>query len=49
VNCEVVGMCEEAVPVLGAESVDFLFYLTCLCNYCVIIIGAIRSSFREEG
>jgi hypothetical protein len=25
VNCEVVGMCIEAVPVLGAESVDFLF------------------------
>jgi hypothetical protein len=25
VNCEVVGMCVEAVPVLGAESVDFLF------------------------
>jgi hypothetical protein len=24
VNCEV-GMCVEAVPVLGAESVDFLF------------------------
>jgi hypothetical protein len=22
---EVVGMCVEAVPVLGAESVDFLF------------------------
>jgi hypothetical protein len=28
VNCEVVGMCIEAVPVLGAESVDFLF------NWC---------------
>jgi hypothetical protein len=25
VNCEVVGMCVEAIPVLGAESVDFLF------------------------
>jgi hypothetical protein len=25
VNCEVVGMCVEVVPVLGAESVDFLF------------------------
>jgi hypothetical protein len=25
VNCEVVGMCVEAVPVLGAESVDFRF------------------------
>jgi hypothetical protein len=25
VNCGVVGMCVEAVPVLGAESVDFLF------------------------
>jgi hypothetical protein len=25
VNCEVVGMCIEAVPVLGADSVDFLF------------------------
>jgi hypothetical protein len=25
VNCEVVGMCVEAVPVLGAESADFLF------------------------
>jgi hypothetical protein len=25
VNCEVLGMCVEAVPVLGAESVDFLF------------------------
>jgi hypothetical protein len=25
VNCEVVGMCVEAVSVLGAESVDFLF------------------------
>jgi hypothetical protein len=27
VNCEVevVGKCVEAVPVLGAESVDFLF------------------------
>jgi hypothetical protein len=24
-NCEVVGMCVEAVPVFGAESVDFLF------------------------
>jgi hypothetical protein len=24
-NCEVVGMCVEAVPVLGAEFVDFLF------------------------
>jgi hypothetical protein len=24
VNCEVVGMCVEAVPVMGAESVDFL-------------------------
>jgi hypothetical protein len=23
---EVVGMCVEAVPVLGAESADFLFY-----------------------
>jgi hypothetical protein len=27
VKCEVVGMCVEAVPVLGAESVDFLFNL----------------------
>jgi hypothetical protein len=25
VNCEVVEMCVEAVLVLGAESVDFLF------------------------
>jgi hypothetical protein len=25
VKCEVVGMCVETVPVLGAESVDFLF------------------------
>jgi (2Fe-2S) ferredoxin len=25
VNCEVVGMCVEAVLALGAESVDFLF------------------------
>jgi hypothetical protein len=25
VNCEVVGMCVEADPVLGAESADFLF------------------------
>jgi hypothetical protein len=25
VNCEVAGMCVEAGPVLGAESVDFLF------------------------
>jgi hypothetical protein len=25
VNCEVVGMCVEAGPVLGAESEDFLF------------------------
>jgi hypothetical protein len=25
VNCEVVGMCVEAVPVLCAESVDFVF------------------------
>jgi hypothetical protein len=25
VNWEVVGMCVEAVPVLAAESVDFLF------------------------
>jgi hypothetical protein len=25
VNCEVGGMCVEGVPVLGAESVDFLF------------------------
>jgi hypothetical protein len=25
VTCEVVGMCVEAIPVLGAESVDFLF------------------------
>jgi hypothetical protein len=25
VNCEVVLMCVEAVPVLGTESVDFLF------------------------
>jgi hypothetical protein len=25
VNCEVVRMCVEAVPVLGAESADFLF------------------------
>jgi hypothetical protein len=24
-NCEVVGMSVEAVPLLGAESVDFLF------------------------
>jgi hypothetical protein len=24
VNCEVVGMCVEEVPVVGAESVDFL-------------------------
>jgi hypothetical protein len=24
-NYEVVGMCTEVVPVLGAESVDFLF------------------------
>jgi hypothetical protein len=24
VNCEVVGMCVEAVLVLGTESVDFL-------------------------
>jgi hypothetical protein len=28
VNCEVVGMCVDAVPVLNAESVDFLF------NWC---------------
>jgi hypothetical protein len=28
VNREVVGMCVEAGPVLGAESVDFL------CNVC---------------
>jgi hypothetical protein len=25
VNCEVVGMCVEAVPVMGVASVDFLF------------------------
>jgi hypothetical protein len=25
VNCEVVGMCVKAVPVLGSESVDSLF------------------------
>jgi hypothetical protein len=25
VNCEVVGMCVEADPVLGTESADFLF------------------------
>jgi hypothetical protein len=25
VNCEVVGMCVEAVSLLDAESVDFLF------------------------
>jgi hypothetical protein len=25
VNCEVVGMCVEEVPVLGAKSVYFLF------------------------
>jgi hypothetical protein len=25
VNCEVVGMCVEAGPVLGAESASFLF------------------------
>jgi (2Fe-2S) ferredoxin len=24
VNCEVVGMCVEMVPISGAESVDFL-------------------------
>jgi hypothetical protein len=24
-NCEVVGMCVEAVPVFGAKSVNFLF------------------------
>jgi hypothetical protein len=24
VNCEVVGMCVEAVPVLGAESVHWI-------------------------
>jgi hypothetical protein len=24
-NCEVVGMCVEAIPALGAESVDFHF------------------------
>jgi hypothetical protein len=27
VNCEVAGMCVEAVPVLGAEYVNFLFNL----------------------
>jgi hypothetical protein len=27
VNCEVVGMCVEAGPVLGAKSVDFLIDL----------------------
>jgi hypothetical protein len=27
VTCEVVGACVEAVPVLGAESVDVLFNL----------------------
>jgi hypothetical protein len=27
VNCEVVGMCVKANPVLGAESADFLFNL----------------------
>jgi hypothetical protein len=26
VNCEIVGMCVEAVPVLGAESVDWILY-----------------------
>jgi hypothetical protein len=25
VNCEVVGMCVEAVHVFGAKSLDFLF------------------------
>jgi hypothetical protein len=25
VNCEVVGVCIEAVPLLGAESIDFVF------------------------
>jgi hypothetical protein len=33
VNCEVVGMCVEAGPVLGAESVDFLFNL---CNLKIL-------------
>jgi hypothetical protein len=35
VNCEVVGMCVEADPMLGAESVVFLFNccdLKILCN-----------------
>jgi hypothetical protein len=32
VNCEAVGMCVEAVPVLGAESAEFLF------NWCELEI-----------
>jgi hypothetical protein len=34
VNCEAVGMCVEAVPVLGAESEDFLF------NWCDLKISS---------
>jgi hypothetical protein len=36
VNCEVAEMCVEAVPVLGAEAVDFLF------NWCGLKMDHIR-------
>jgi hypothetical protein len=39
VNCEVDGMCVEAVPVLGAESVDFLFNW---CDLKILSEGHIR-------
>jgi hypothetical protein len=36
VNCEVVGMCVETVPVLGAEFVDFLFNW---CDFEDLVVG----------
>jgi hypothetical protein len=39
VNCEVVGMCVEAVPVLGAESMDSLFNS---CDLKILSVHHIR-------
>jgi hypothetical protein len=39
VNCEIVGMFVEAVPVLGAESVDFPFNL---CDLKILSEDRIR-------
>jgi hypothetical protein len=47
VNCEVVRMCVEAVPVLCAESVDFILNCEIRCGHsCISCIPSVSIHFE---